>query len=167
MKAISEALAPYLGAVKAAVLIAIALGLFYAGMRVQAAGELKRQVDAISSALEGERSLQDAINASTSDYINGLQKKAEAARALPKITLDHDCTVPAAVGGVLNDAQGVHADAGAESGAGAAGPAVDSTCAAELDIAKRNYAEVCVPNAEQLTELQRQWNLVRDAINKQ
>lgn len=41
----------------------------------------------------------------------------------------------------------------------------DSTCSAELDVAKRNYAEVCVPNAQQLDELQKRWELMRPVVN--
>jgi hypothetical protein len=76
--------------------------------------------------------------------------------------------VSADVGRLLNDAQlGVRDDAGSRPGAGAAGKETDSTCGAELDIAKRNYAEVCVPNAEQLTELQERWAVVQKKVNRE
>ncbi|GGI16472.1 hypothetical protein [Oxalicibacterium faecigallinarum] len=157
---------PYLGVLKAVVIIAGALGLIWLGMKVERAGWEKKQRLAIERALDGERALQAEINQSTSDYIDQLKRQIARANALPKITMANDCTVPAAVGSVLNDAQRMHADAGDESGTGAARPAADSTCAAELDIAKRNYAEVCIPNAAQLNKLQEQWELVRSGMLK-
>lgn len=156
---------PYLGMIKGAAIVAAVLGLVWAGMRIERSGWVEKQKRAVEQALEGERALQAEINQSTSDYIVWLQKQRKASDALPKITLVNDCPVPAAVGSVLNDAQRMHADAGDESGVGPAGATVDSTCAAELDIAKRNYAEVCIPNAAQLNKLQEQWELVRKRFN--
>lgn len=161
-----KTLQPYIGIVKVLLVVAGVLAIFYAGMRFEAAGQLEKEKAAADQALAGERALQDEINAGTSAYINRMKQQMEDARALPKIQLVHDCPVSAAVGGVLNAAQQLHADAGTVAGTGAAGATVDSTCSAELDIAKRNYAEVCIPNAEQLTELQRQWELVRGRINQ-
>lgn len=66
----------------------------------------------VELALEHERALQATINAATSDFINAQKKQLEKAYALPKIKLVNDCTVPADVGRLLNDAQRVHSDAG-------------------------------------------------------
>jgi hypothetical protein len=127
----------------------------------------RAHANAVDAARATENELQRLNNRWTSDYIGRVLSQQEKSRALPTITLVNDCTVPAAVGRVLNDAQRLPGDAGAGSGAGAAGAEADSTCAAELDIAKRNYAEVCVPNAEQLTELQRRWKQVRLALERE
>lgn len=119
----------------------------------------------VAEAVDVERELQAVANGWTSDYINRLTKQNEAARALPRITLVNDCAVPAAVGRVLNDAQSLYPDAGSGPSTGPASAEVDSTCAAELEIAKRNYADVCTPNAEQLTELQERWRRTAEAVN--
>jgi hypothetical protein len=121
---------------------------------------------AVAAARDTEAELQRLNNRWTSDYIGRVRSQQEKSHALPIITLVSDCTVPAAVGRVLNDAQRLPGDAGAGSGAGAAGAEADSTCAAELDIAKRNYADVCIPNAEQLSELQARWEQTRAIVNR-
>lgn len=158
---------PYIGFIRGAAVIALGLGIFYAGIRINEAKHLKQQAKAVEQALITERSLQDQNNEWTSDYINRLNNQLGAARALPKIKMVNDCPVPADVGGVLNDAQRLHPDASTGPGAGSTRTSVDSTCATELDIAKRNYAEVCVPNANQLTEVQERWKKVRAIINQQ
>lgn len=158
-------IAPYLGMLKGAAIIAVVLGIFYAGMRVNESKWLKKQADAVEKALDGERALQLDSNSRTLNYIANLQKQLEKAHALPKITLVNDCAVPAAIGRLLNDAQRMHPDAATRSDPEPAAPAVDSTCAAELEIAKRNYAEFCIPNAQQLTEVQERWEKTREFVN--
>lgn len=147
--------------------LALSFGAGYAKRgridRVTHAAEIAAQA---AQARDTEQELQRLSNQATSAFIDRLQKQQERAHALPKIVLPHDCSVPADVGRVLNDAQRMLDDAGSGPGAGAAGAAVDSTCAAELEIAKRNYAEVCLPNAEQLTALQQRWNETRDLLNR-
>tara|TARA_R110001599_G_scaffold171353_1_gene362449 strand:+ start:463944 stop:464438 length:495 start_codon:yes stop_codon:yes gene_type:complete len=161
-----DLLDPYLGIIKAAIIIAAILGIFYAGMRFNESKWLKKQADAVNQARATESDLQDKANQWTSDYINRLQNQLKAAHALPKVTLDHDCPVPAAVGGLLNDAQRMPEDAGTGSSSRSASETVDSTCAAELEIAKRNYAEVCIPNAQHLTELRDRWKKTREIVNE-
>src|SRR5690606_21903868 len=85
------------------------------------------QAVAIEQAVAEERRLHAIANGWTSDYINRLQRQKEKADALPKITLADNCAVPAAVGGVLLSAQGMHPDAGTGSSAGPAAAPVDST----------------------------------------
>jgi len=151
-----------------AILICLALsGVagYRKGARDERAQIERQQLKDERAARDIEGELQRMNNRATSAYIASLQAQLEKARALPKITLPADCPVPAGVGRVLNDAQRLPDDAGTRSAARAAGPAVDSACAAELDICKRNYAEVCVPNAQQLTAIQERWNLVRSRIN--
>jgi hypothetical protein len=127
-----------------------------------------QQLKDVTAAREADNELQRINNRATTVYIDRVNKQLEKARALPKIALPADCPVPADVGGVLNDAQlGMRTDARPGPGAGAIGQTVDSTCAAELDIAKRNYVEVCIPNAEQLTELQARWALVQSKVNRE
>lgn len=147
---------------------ATALGFHFEGKAAQRKDDAAQLLKNVSAARESENELQRINARATSAYIDRVRKQMERAHALPKIALPDDCAVPADVGRVLNDAQlGVRADAGPGSAASAASAAVDSTCAAELDIAKRNYAEVCLPNAEQLTELQERWALVKKRVNRE
>lgn len=146
---------------------ALASGLAYLkGGKDERAETIAAQAKAAAEARETEHELQRINNRDTAAYVGRVRKQEERAHALPKIIIDNDCTVPADAGRVLNDAQRVPDDAGDRSGAGTASEAVDSTCAAELDIAKRNYAEVCIPNAEQLKELQARWEKTRARINR-
>lgn len=46
-------------------------------------------------------------------------------------------------------------------------PATNPTYADELEIAARNYREVCIPNAEQLEGVQRAYNAVRGRFNNE
>ena len=116
-------------------------------------------------ARETETELARMNNRATTIYLDRVASQQRKANALPKITLPADCAVPADIGGLLNDAQQhLPADAGTGTDAGAATPVADSTCSAELEIAKRNYAEVCLPNADQLRELQQRWELTRKAL---
>lgn len=144
----------------------LASGLAYLkGGKDERAESIADQAKAAQQARETEQELQRLNNRDTAAYIARVRQQEERAHALPKISLVNDCPVPADAGRVLNDAQRVPGDAGTGPGSGATAPATDSTCAAELDIAKRNYAEVCIPNAEQLKELQRRWEVTRAAIN--
>ena len=146
--------------------IAFAGGMGYLkGGKDESADRDRAQAKAAAEARDAESELQRLGNRWTAAYIDRVIKQQEKARALPTITLAADCAVPADVGRVLNDARRLPGDAGTGSATGPTGEAVDSTCAAELDIAKRNYAEVCVPNAEQLTELQRRWDETRSRLN--
>jgi hypothetical protein len=153
-----------------AVLLAFAAAVsfgYWRGGEAERAKQSAQQLKDVTAAREADNDLQRINNRATAVYIDRVNKQLEKARALPKIVLPADCPVPADVGRVLNDAQlSVRADAGSGSGAGTTGPAVDSTCAAELEIAKRNYAEVCIPNAEQLTELQERWSVVQKIVNR-
>lgn len=149
-----------------AIVITAALSGFAYGVHVTHMEQARQLATDTQAARDTEGELQRLQNRATTAYIDRTEITQEKAHALPKITLDADCRVPAAVGGVLNAAQRLSGDAGAGPDIGAAGAAVDSTCAAELDIAKRNYAEVCEPNAAQLTELQARWEMVRAAINR-
>lgn len=146
---------------------ALASGMAYLkGGKDERADFIADQAKAAAEARETEHELQRLNNRDTAAYVARVRKQEEKAHALPKISFANDCTVPADAGRVLNDAQRLPDDAGAGSGSGAAAEAADSTCAAELDIAKRNYAEVCIPNAEQLKELQARWEKTRARINR-
>lgn len=144
----------------------VAFVAHYRGANVERLEMIAEQAKVAAQARETEQDLQRLNNRDTAAYITRILKQQEKSRALPKITLVTDCAVPADVGRVLNDAQRLPSDAGTGSGSGTASPAADSTCAAELDIAKRNYADVCIPNAEQLTALQKRWNETRARINR-
>lgn len=147
---------------------ATAIGFHFEGKSAQRKEDAARQLKDISAARESENELQRINARATSAYIERIRKQLEKASALPKIALPVDCPVPVDVGRLLNDAQlGVRDDAGSGPDTGAAGAETDSTCAAELDIAKRNYAEVCVPNAEQLTEIQERWAATKKKVNRE
>lgn len=148
-----------------ALLLSIGLA-YHKGGRDMRAEFAARQARAVAAAREAEGEIQRLNNRAIAAYIGRLNQQLEKAHALPKIALADDCAVPADVGRVLDDAQRLPGDAGTGSGAGAAGAPADSTCAAELDIAKRNYAEVCLPNAAQLTELQARWEQTRAIVNQ-
>jgi hypothetical protein len=144
---------------------AVAFGGYWKGGKDERADWTAKQLQAERQARETEQELIRMNNRATADYVTRIRKQQEKARALPPIILTEDCRVPAAVGRVLNDAQVMPDDAGTRSGTGAAAETIDSTCASELEIAKRNYAESCIPNAEALKELQKRWNETRKLIN--
>ena len=145
---------------------ASAFGGYWKGAKDERTDQAASRLQAEREARETEQELRRMQNRDTSAYIARIRKQQERARELPPIILAEDCTVPADTGRVLNDAQRLPGDAGTGPGSGAATQTVDSTCAAELDIAKRNYAEVCVPAIEQVKEIQRQWESTRALLNK-
>jgi hypothetical protein len=146
---------------------AVAFVGYWKGGKDERTEHTANQLQAEREARDTEQEITRINNRSTADYISRVRKQQERADALPDIVLIEDCTVPAAIGRVLNDAQRLPDDARTESDTGRAAQTVDSTCAAELDIAKRNYAERCVPAIEQVKEIQRQWESTRALINKQ
>jgi hypothetical protein len=146
---------------------AVAFAGYWKGGKDERADWTAKQMQAEREARETEQEITRMNNRSTASYVARVRKQEQKSHGLKTITLVDDCRVPADIGSVLNDARLLPEDAGPGSGTGAAAKAVDSTCAAELDIAKRNYAEVCVPNAEQLKELQQRWKDVQALINQQ
>jgi hypothetical protein len=153
------------GALLALVLASVLSGYAY-GVHVTELAQAGQLATVTQAARTTETELQHSENKASTAYLARTEFIQEKAHALPKITLASDCRVPAAVSRVLNSAQRVSTDANARPEPGAASEEADSTCAAELDIAKRNYAEVCEPNAAQLTELQVRWELVRSSMNR-
>lgn len=145
---------------------AVAFGGYWKGGKDNEAGWTRKQLAAERQARDTEQEITRLNNRATTDYIARIRKQQERANGLPPIILTEDCRVPADIGRVLNDAQRLPDDAGTEPGPGRAAQTVDSTCAAELDICKRNYAEVAVPAIEQVKEIQRQWESTRALINK-
>jgi hypothetical protein len=139
---------------------------YWKGTKDERAAHTAAQLEQEREARETEQELTRMNNRGTAAYVARVRKQEQKAHGLPTITLIDDCTVPAAAGRLLNDAQRMPDDAGTGPGTGAAAEAVDSTCSAELDICKRNYAEVCAPNAEQLKELQQRWEATRNLINQ-
>jgi TolA-binding protein len=144
---------------------AVAFGGHWKGGKDADAEHQRAVAKATEQARQTEQDIRSMQDRNTLRYLDRMHQQQEKARALPPIILTEDCRVPAAVGRVLNDAQRLPDDAGTEPGIGAAAETVDSTCAAELEIAKRNYAESCIPNAEALKELQKRWNETRKLIN--
>jgi hypothetical protein len=145
---------------------AVAFGGYWKGAKDERAEHTANQLQAERAARDTEQEITRINNRSTADYISRVRKQQERADALPDIVLIEDCRVPAAIGRVLNDAQVMPDDAGTGSDPGRTAETVDSTCAAELNICKRNYAEVAVPAIEQVKEIQRQWESTRALMNK-
>lgn len=116
------------------------------------AAELQTRLDALPSKADA-------------DYTAAIKTQTEKAYAQPKIVLQRDCAVPAAAVRVLNDAASMPGDARPAAGPEKPAAIADATCAAELELARRNYAEVCVPNAIQLQAIQAEWQTVREAMN--
>lgn len=139
---------------------------YHKGAKDKEAEQVKAAAKQTTKTLETERKVKTIQNKGTANYVAGVIRKERKAREYPPIIIRNDCAVPAAVGQLLNDAQQLPEVPGPESGIGSARPAVDSTCAAELEIAKRNYAEVCVPNAMQLDTIRQQWSEVTQELNK-
>ncbi len=124
------------------------------------------QAKVVASELKAAKTAVDINNEMqrlTASYNASQHVQQEKAHALPKITLPVDCTVPIDVVRLLDTATHMPKDAG--SSFRTESPTKTVTCSAELDLCKRNYAEVCVPNALQLEEIQKQWETVRDKIN--
>lgn len=117
------------------------------------------------AARETEAELSRLQSKSTYAYLNSVLAQKEKANALPTIVFPVDCAVPASAIRLLNDATRMPSDTGATGPIDGTTEIVDSTCAKQLNICKRNYAEACIPNAQQLEEIQRQWDIVRDKYN--
>jgi hypothetical protein len=101
----------------------------------------------------------DAAAASYAEDQNEKQRKAsdEIARLQTALAGMPRCTVPGAVVRVLDPVPSPGPDAGPAPGTGEPATPPDSTCGLQLEIAARNYREVCEPNADQLRALQRLW----------
>lgn len=145
-------------------------GLFVAGVLSGTYGThtwyKAQRVDAIEQARKIERSLQRVANQADIRYVDELHAQRERAEANAdkfKRAL-HDknaelagCRVDAALLQLLDDAgmSDPSADPSEPRSPGARASAPrDSNCAAELERARDNYANVCAPNAIQLRELQ-------------
>jgi hypothetical protein len=146
---------------------AVALAGYWKGAKDERADELRDQIKAVEQARQTETDLRRMQDRATLRYLDRMHAQQEKAHGLPPIILTDDCTVPAAAGRLLNDAQRMPDDAGTGPGTSAAAEAVDSTCSAELDICKRNYSEVCIPNALALSELQQRWRDTQAIINRE
>ncbi len=123
------------------------------------------RVKAIEQARRTETVLQQGATVADTGYLKKLtqqldksQRNADRWRALYEENKElANCVVGPAAIGVLNDA----GMSGAPASAARAGPAAAETetsrsnCAAELDVCRRNYTDVCVPNEVQLGDLQR------------
>lgn len=145
-------------------------GLFLAGVLSGGYGThtwyQAQRVSAIEKARKDERTLQNGANQASVRHADALLEQRLTAeknesnfrKAINATNRElADCRVSADVVSVLDEAgvSGLAGDPG-ESGSGTAraAPAPDSTCAVELDKCRANYADVCVPNAIQLRDLQ-------------
>jgi hypothetical protein len=144
-------------------------GLFLAGLAAGGYGvhtwHKAQRVDTIERARTSEQGFQRVARQADVRYIERLHDQAAAAqtnaKAWERAMLETNyqlaqCRVGADAVGLLNAAgmPGAAADpAQPRPGSATAAPARDSNAAAELGVCRRNYAEVCVPNAVQLEEL--------------
>ncbi len=149
----------------------ILAGLFIAGVLSGGYGThtwyKAQRVDAVETARTDERHLQKGANQASVRHADALLEQEQTAaknekdfrRVLNEKNRElANCRVDAELIGVLDDAArmpGAARDPGEpRPGPAAAVPAPDSTCEAELGICRANYADVCVPNALQLRDLQ-------------
>jgi len=84
-----------------------------------------------------------------------------------KLAASPTCPVSGAVVGMLYPATNSHVSPNAATGfgIGSASTYADSSCSEQLELAARNYREVCEPNAEQLKAVQDAYNTVREQLN--
>lgn len=159
--------------------VAAILGLtFWSGWTVKTWKVAKDQLVAERASRVIERGLQKSANQAEVRYADRLLSQEETAQknaALWTKALQlsqqrlADCRVDAELVGLLNDAT-VPAPAGPAAQPGpraeAAVQAQESNCAAELGTCRRNYVEVCVPNAVQLQELQSFYKKLQQDYNR-
>lgn len=128
----------------------------------------------VNNTIATERMIDKVFNADErARYVRTKKQKEKADETIRKLraTLADigDCRVPGAAVGLLNDTQ-LPADAGAAAVPGPAGKKAetsrDSQCARELEICGWNYANVCVPNEQDLNDLRATWRKTRTLINK-
>jgi hypothetical protein len=119
---------------------------------------------------QGLLQLSNGAGKATYEFTMGQLEKSHAEQKSFREALAaaESCVVPGAAVRMLDNATDPNgADYAGSSGK--PGPAVstaDSTCAEQLDIARRNYREVCLPNAKERDELRNLYNDTRDVINK-
>jgi hypothetical protein len=91
----------------------------------------------------------------------------EIAMLKAKLAKTPTCTVSGSVVGMLYPGTSANVPATTATGFGAGGTTAyaDSSCGAQLELAARNYREVCEPNAEQLKALQDVYNDLREQFN--
>jgi len=84
-----------------------------------------------------------------------------------KLAKTGNCRISGAAVGMLYADASAHVSATAATGFGSGGTSAyaDSTCRDQLELAARNYHEVCEPNAEQLKALQDAYNALRKQFN--
>jgi len=106
-------------------------------------------------------------NLTTTQSTEKANTENEIAKLKAKLAASPTCVVSGAVVGMLypDAAADVSATPAAGFNAGSARAYPDSSCAEQLELADRNYREVCEPNAEQLTALQQAYNAMRDQFN--
>lgn len=114
---------------------------------------------AISQVANQFRDQMEADRKRSENELSTLRKKLAA---MPT------CAVAGDTVGMLYPTTANSVPGNSSSGLGSVGTATyaDSTCADQLELAARNYREVCNPNAEQVIALQKAYNAVRDRYNK-
>lgn len=144
---------------------ALCFGCYLYGERAERESWQAKLTAAEKKAAELQAKLDAMPAQAATSYAASITKQKEKSDALPKIVLQRDCPVPAAAVRVLNDAARMPEDARPAASAEKPAASVDATCAAELELARRNYSEVCVPNAIQLQAIQAEWQKVREVMN--
>jgi hypothetical protein len=133
---------------------------------------LKKDVVIVDATINKERVATGAmatIGANLTTVLSTGKAKAnnELTKLKAKLATTPTCVVSGDVVGMLYpDAPAdVPATPSARLSTGSARTYPDSTCSDQLELADRNYREVCEPNAEQLTALQQAYNAMRDQFN--
>jgi hypothetical protein len=109
------------------------------------------------------------MGANLTNQLNAQKANTENEIAMLKAKLAKagTCTVPGAAVGMLYASTGSNLSTSSAIGFGTGSTATyaDSSCGEQLELAARNYREVCEPNAEQLKALQDAYSALREQYN--
>jgi len=150
-----------------ALAVSFGAGWMEKGKRVEAEKAVAASI-AKDEALSKERQARDAVQATAAGYQLKLaenQKRSddEMSKLRKKLAAMPVCAVSGDTVGMLYPMGAVSLPGSTPAGLRTSSfPAyADSTCAAQLELAARNYREVCIPNAEQLIGVQKAYSDVQ------
>jgi len=119
-----------------------------------------------------ERSAEAAITATANQFRDQMEadrKRSENEMSLlrKRLAAMPTCGVAGDTVGMLFPSGNVNMPGNSGFGLGSVRPTTfaDSTCAEQLELAARNYREVCQPNAQQVMALQNAYNAIREKFN--
>ena len=169
-------LTPYLFWIKLAGIVALVAGLFGSGYHLGSKHETDKQAKTVivtqtKVAVVNTKSVAE-VNVVATDYVTLLNTQKvthdeEMRKLKHKLSKLATCTIPGSIVGLLNPGSSIDMPNSSTIGQQPSSETetTGSTCAIELEVAARNYREVCIPNAEQLEAVQSAYNKVRDNIN--